>query len=154
MQYLTNVQWDAALTDLEIIQSDANTRKVGIAGLVLRAVKMTTGVPAATAGHFIPGAIVQNAISHIAYLNTGSTASPVWTALSSGGAGPTGATGVTGPTGATGATGSTGATGVTGSTGSTGATGPTGPLAPNGVNFGPGAPTTITVVDGQITAIA
>lgn len=115
MQYLTNVQWDATLTDLEIIQSDANTRKAGIAGLVYRAVKMTTGAPAATAGKFIPGAKVTNAVSGIWYQNTGSTDSPVWTVNGTG----TGATGPTGPTGASG-------TGPTGPTGATGPTGPTG----------------------------
>jgi hypothetical protein len=81
MQYKTNVQWDSALTDLELIQSDANTRKVGIAGLVYRATKMTTGAPATTAGVFIPGAIIQNAVSGVNYQNTGSTASPVWSVM-------------------------------------------------------------------------
>lgn len=52
------------------------------------------------------------------YTNSGSTASPAWTAN---------VVGVTGATGATGATGSTGPTGPTGATGATGATGPTGP---------------------------
>ncbi len=136
MQYKTNVDWDVNLTDLEYIQSDALTRKLNIAGLVYRATKTTTGVPAATAGKFIPGAIIQNAISGAVYQNTGSTASPVWTVN---------ATGITGPTGATGAT---------GATGPTGATGATGPLAPNGVNFGPASVASITVIDGQITAIS
>lgn len=48
------------------------------------------------------------------YINTGTTASPTWTAS------------VVGVTGATGPTGATGGTGATGPTGPTGATGPTG----------------------------
>lgn len=42
---------------------------------------MTSGAPTATAGKFIPGAIIQNAITGILYSNTGSTASPVWSVL-------------------------------------------------------------------------
>lgn len=61
------------------------------------------------------------------YVNSGSTASPAWTASV---VGVTGATGSTGPTGATGSTGPTGATGGTGPTGATGGTGPTGPTGP------------------------
>jgi hypothetical protein len=85
--------------------------------------------------------------------------------------GPTGetgrtGTGITGPTGrtGTGTTGPTGrtGTGITGPTGDTGIgiTGPTGSnscvgyLLGNGVNFGPAAVSSITVVDGQITAIS
>lgn len=58
------------------------------------------------------------------YVNTGTSDSPVWTAVV---VGTTGATGSTGPTGATGTTGATGGTGPTGPTGGTGPTGPTGP---------------------------
>jgi hypothetical protein len=81
MQYRTNVTWDTTLTDLVLVQSDANTRKNGIAELVISAVKMTTGAPTATANRFIPGAIIQNSVSALVYVNTGSTASPVWTAF-------------------------------------------------------------------------
>ena len=86
------------------------------------------------------------------------------------GAGTTGYTGYTGPTGFTGYTGYTGAgnftgfTGYTGRTGFTGYTGPqglatgftgyTGPNIGSGVNFGPGAVTSITVVNGVVTAIS
>lgn len=83
MQYHTNVTWDATLTAVWTLQSDANTRApaVAIAGLVSSAVKMTTGAPTATVGKFIPGAMIQNAISGVIYFNTGTTASPVFTAL-------------------------------------------------------------------------
>ena len=87
--------------------------------------------------------------------------------------GPTGVTGptganstVTGPTGATGVgiTGATGPTGVgvTGATG-VGITGPTGPEGPTGpmnyvvgatFNFGPSVITSMTVVNGVITALS
>lgn len=117
------------------------------------------------------------------YQNTGTVAVPAWSLIGSGAAGstgPTGFTGYTGPggaasatgatgytgftgpsvTGATGFTGYTGAgnfTGYTGYTGPQGATGPTGYTGPNigsGINFGPSAVTSITVVNGIITAIS
>lgn len=73
--------------------------------------------------------------------------------------GPTGLTGATGPTGLTGATGPTGAgtTGATGPTGPTGTTGPTGPMnyvVSSTFDFGPSAITSITIVNGVITAIS
>ncbi len=138
MQILTNVLWDAALTDVELIESNAFTRQAGIAGLVLKAIKMTTGAPAATPGKFIPGAFVQNSVSGVIYQNTGSTASPTWTSIGSGSPGPTGPTGPTGPSGS----------------GATGPTGPTGPNIGSGVNFGPAGVASITVVNGIITAIS
>lgn len=78
VQYKTTVLWDAELIDLEF----TDTLNSIVKGLVQSAVKITTGAPAATAGYFMPGAIIQNAVSGIAYLNTGTTASPVWTAFS------------------------------------------------------------------------
>lgn len=53
--------------------------------LVSSGVKDTTGAPVATAGKFIRGAIIQNAVTGINYQNTGTTASPVWSALGGGG---------------------------------------------------------------------
>ncbi len=82
-------------------------------GLITECQKSTTGAPAATAGKFIPGALV-TASNSVIWQNTGTTASPVWTTNSTG-------AGATGPTGATGATGATGTTGATGPTGPTGA---------------------------------
>lgn len=81
MQNLTNVLWDVTLTDLVLLPSTAFTRANSIAGLVTDAVKMTTGAPTATAGKFIPGALIRNAVSGLVYQNTGSSASPVWSAL-------------------------------------------------------------------------
>lgn len=72
IQYRRNVNWDVTLEDLGY----------GENGLVVDAVKITTGAPTATAGKFIPGAIIQNKISGVIYVNTGSTASPVWSAFS------------------------------------------------------------------------
>lgn len=71
IQYRRNVNWDVTLEDLGY----------GENGLVVDAVKITTGAPTATAGKFIPGAIIQNKISGLVYVNTGSTASPVWSPL-------------------------------------------------------------------------
>lgn len=84
MQNLSNVLWDVTLTDLVLLPSNAFTRANGIAGLVTTAVKMTTGAPTATAGKFIPGATIQNAVSSVIYQNTGSTASPVWSIMENG----------------------------------------------------------------------
>ena len=67
--------------------------------------------------------------------------------------GYTGYTGVTGYTGYTGYTGTSGYTGYTGYTGKTGYTGYTGPSV-TGPSFGPSAVTSITVVNGVISAIS
>ncbi len=93
MQNLTNVTWDPTLTQLEIVPSNAFTRQLGIANLFYRAVKMTSGAPANTAGRFIPGAIVQNAITGVLYYNSGTTASPNFIVIGSGGSGITQLTG-------------------------------------------------------------
>lgn len=85
VQYSTEVIWDSTLKDLEY--TDSSTIGAAFAGLVKYAVKVTTGAPTATAGKFIPGAIISNAVSGVNYQNTGSTASPVWSVIdvSSGG---------------------------------------------------------------------
>ena len=79
VQYQTGVDWDVTLIDLEY--TDATTAPTAMQGLVQTAVKTTSGAPTATAGKFIPGAIVQNAVTGLLYVNTGSTASPVWTVI-------------------------------------------------------------------------
>lgn len=83
VQYQTEVFWDSTLIDLEY--TDINNPLVK--GLVIQAIKITAGAPAATVGRFIPGAIIQNAATGINYQNTGTTASPVWAVIdvSSGG---------------------------------------------------------------------
>ncbi len=49
--------------------------------LVYDAVYGVTGAPTAIAGVYIPGATVRNAVSGLVYRNSGSTASPAWTAV-------------------------------------------------------------------------
>lgn len=78
------------------------------------------------------------------YQNTGTVAVPAWTLNQQG---------ATGPTGPGNFTGYTGYTGPKGATGYTGYTGPTGPSV-TGASFGPGAVTSITVVNGVVTAIS
>lgn len=77
VQYQTSVPWDSTLADLGYTSD----------GYVESAVKTTTGAPTATAGKFIPAAQILNKVSGITYTNTGSTASPTWTALGGGGGG-------------------------------------------------------------------
>lgn len=79
VQYATDVIWDSTLKDLEY--TDSSTIGAAFAGLVQSAVKVTSGAPTATAGKFIPGAIIQNAVSGVIYANSGTTASPVWSVL-------------------------------------------------------------------------
>lgn len=77
IQYRRNVTWDVTLEDLGY----------GENGLVIDAIKKTTGAPTATAGKFIPGAEITNKVSGVVYRNTGSTASPVWSISPNGVAG-------------------------------------------------------------------
>jgi len=119
-----------------------------------------TGTPpagATYAGIFGLECLLQDIEGTGTYQNTGTVAVPAWSLIGSGAAGSTGPTGYTGPVGPTGATGFTGYTGAgnfTGYTGPTGFTGYTGPAGGSGVNFGPAAVTSITVVNGIITAIS
>jgi len=85
VQYATGVVWDATLFDLEL--TDASTAPAAMQGLVKYAIKKTTGAPTATAGKFIEGAMIANAVDSQVYLNTGTTASPVWTVMDTAGAG-------------------------------------------------------------------
>lgn len=76
--------WDMTLAQVGTVEILVN----GIlTELVSSGVKDTTGAPVATAGKFIPGATIQNAVTGINYQNTGTTASPVWSVIdvSSGG---------------------------------------------------------------------
>ena len=116
--------------------------------------------------------IIQDTTGAGVYQNTGTVAIPAWSLNQLGATGPTGPGNFTGYTGTTGYTGYTGpqgaATGYTGYTGpnttgytgytgpqglATGYTGYTGPSV-TGASFGPGAPTSITVVNGLVTAIS
>lgn len=75
VQYETKVSWDSSLADVGF--ADADNKSI-LKGLAISALKVTTGAPAATANHWLPGAIVQNVIDGSAYIMTGTTASPVW----------------------------------------------------------------------------
>ncbi|MGV8130846.1 MAG: hypothetical protein ACP5N7_01970 [Candidatus Pacearchaeota archaeon] len=79
VQYQTVVGWDPDLRDLGF--TDTDTIGSTFSGLVESAVKITSGAPVATAGKFIPGAIIQNAVDGTAYLNSGTTASPVFSLI-------------------------------------------------------------------------
>lgn len=80
MNYKTDVDWDTTLFDLWFTDIDNTAAK----GLVYSAFKNTSGAPAATAGYFMVGAVVTNAVTGIQYKNTGSTASPVWSVVTTG----------------------------------------------------------------------
>lgn len=91
MNYQTVVPWDATLRDAWF--TDTDTIGSAFAGLVFQAIKITTGAPTATAGVFIPGAIIMNAVDGTIYQNTGTTASPTWTLNGTSGGGITQLTG-------------------------------------------------------------
>lgn len=80
MQYQTTVIWDPSLVNLETLPTVLPNSKLN--ELVLRAVKITTGAPAATPNRFVPGAIIVNAYDANEYQNVGTTASPVWSLIS------------------------------------------------------------------------
>ena len=84
IQYYTNVIWDD------------NIREVGTdeSGLAIDAIAITAGAPAATTRQWIPGALVQNRVDGELYRNAGSTTSPSWVVVGSGGGGAF--TGITG----------------------------------------------------------
>lgn len=77
-QYKTSVLWDSTLVSLELTEDNAITREAGIAGLVQRCLKITTGAPSTLAGYFMPSAMVQNVVSAVVYINEGTIAAPVW----------------------------------------------------------------------------
>lgn len=81
VQYKTNVLWDKTLASLMLVEDTPTTREAKIAGLVQSAVKITSGAPTATAGKFMPSALVWNAIDGNLYKNSGSSASPVFTVI-------------------------------------------------------------------------
>lgn len=116
-------QTQPRIPTMQITTQDPITGLV-IAAYIPTASSLPTG--ATYVGIFAVGALLQVLAGSAAgtYTNSGSTASPAWTANV---VGVTGATGSTGPTGPTGGTGATGGTGPTGPTGATGPTGPTGP---------------------------
>lgn len=80
VNYDTVVDWDAEIIDVGYADADNQDTQ----GLAISGIKITTGAPAATAGHWLPGAIVSNIVSGIVYINAGSTASPAWQAIEAG----------------------------------------------------------------------
>lgn len=86
IQYSQKVIWDASLIDVGTIGSEQSVPSA-MRGLVISAIKITTGAPTATAGKFLPSAHIHNAIDGTTYQNTGSTAVPVFSLIdtSSGG---------------------------------------------------------------------
>jgi hypothetical protein len=77
VQYRTNVSWDATLIDLGFL--DTSALAGAFKGLVISAVKITTGAPTATPGYFAPAAMIYNVFDGTWYQMTGTTASPAWT---------------------------------------------------------------------------
>ncbi len=69
-------------------------------GLIITCQKNTTGAPSTAANQYYEGCYVPNTASGVVYVNTGTSASPTWTALGTGGSGITALTGdvtATGP---------------------------------------------------------
>lgn len=79
MNYDTVVSWDVNLVDVWYTDIDNPLVK----GLVRTGVYIATGAPAANAGYYMPGAQIQNAVDKTWYINTGTTASPVWSLVES-----------------------------------------------------------------------
>src|ERR1035437_5910168 len=82
VQYNTVVEWDIAMTDVGYADADNGTV---LKGLAINGLKITTGAPAVVPMHWLPGALVQNIIDGTQYINTGSTASPVWSLVDNSG---------------------------------------------------------------------
>lgn len=74
MNYYAQVSFDANLIDVWVTDIDNSVVK----GLIISGVYIATGVPAVTAGKFIPGATINNAVDGVDYINEGTTDAPVW----------------------------------------------------------------------------
>jgi len=79
MNYLLNPEFDTTLA-IVFTLGTINPDSV-LNGLVYQAVKVGGTTPDAVAGKYIVGAIVQNATTGVVYRNSGTTASPSWTAM-------------------------------------------------------------------------
>jgi len=77
INYKQVVIWDATLIDVGFLGSEQSVPSA-LRGLAASGVKITTGAPTATVGQWIPGAKVTNAVDGTFYINTGTTAAPVW----------------------------------------------------------------------------
>lgn len=81
MNYEIQVSWDLNLIDVWYTDIDNAIVK----GLVKSGVYIATGAPVATVGKFMPGAVIYNAVDGMLWLNTGTTAAPVWSVVESSG---------------------------------------------------------------------
>lgn len=100
MNYSIVVPWDVNVRDVWFLDTQGPMVTLGLAGLAAEGKYVVTGAPTATAGHWAPGAIVTNLVDGTNYEMTGTTASPAWTILATGGSGITALTGdvtATGP---------------------------------------------------------
>lgn len=77
IQYKQVVIWDANVIDVGFLGSEQSV-PAALRGLAINGVYIVTGAPAATAGFWAPGAQIYNAVDGTMYINTGSTATPVW----------------------------------------------------------------------------
>lgn len=91
MNYQTVVPWDVNLRDAWF--TDADTMPTALQGLCYEGRYVVTGAPAAVAGKYVPGAMVENLIDSTWYENTGTTASPVFSLVPASGSGITQLTG-------------------------------------------------------------
>lgn len=86
IQYKQVVIWDSNVIDVGFLGSEQSVPKA-LRGLASEGIYIVTGAPAATVGQWIPAAQIKNAVDGTTYENTGTTAAPVWTLLSTGGGG-------------------------------------------------------------------
>lgn len=84
LNYKQVVSWDASVIDVGFLGSEQSV-PLALRGLASEGTYIVTGAPAATAGQWIPGATITNAVDGTLYLNTGTTASPVWSLLENSG---------------------------------------------------------------------
>lgn len=80
IQYNTGpFEWDANLKDVGYTSDTLSSTISG--SLIIDGVYIVAGAPAATAGYFAPGCLIQNVVSGLVYRMSGTTAAPAWTAL-------------------------------------------------------------------------
>ncbi len=80
MNYKLNVPWDVNVVDIWFLDTTGNM-PVALQGLAYEGKYIVTGAPAATAGYWCPGAKIYNIVDATWYINTGTTASPVWATI-------------------------------------------------------------------------
>lgn len=76
MNYEILPYWDLTLG---IVFKLGDLSNQSLTGLIYDGVKLTSGAPAATAGRFTKGCQIKNIADGRTYVNSGTTASPVWT---------------------------------------------------------------------------